>query len=61
MNEFVLNLIIAIGIFIGFFAYWGRVSGWYKEGGFVYEFFKETRIKKQEEKKQKKASKNKNN
>ncbi len=44
MNEFwikvIINIVIGIIIFGGFFIFWGRSSGWFKEGGLVYEYFK---------------------
>lgn len=44
MNEFwikvIINIVIGIIVFGGFFIFWGRSSGWFKEGGLVYEYFK---------------------
>ncbi len=40
MEKLIINICIGILIFLGFFIYWGRISGWYKEGGFFYELFK---------------------
>jgi len=40
-----LNICIGIVIVIGFFVFWGRSNGWFKKGGFVYEWWKEKRKK----------------
>lgn len=52
----VINIIIGSAIIIGFFIYWGRNSGAFKEGGIVYEFLKNLKHKKHSDK-----SKNNNN
>ena len=56
INKFWINLCIGILVFLGFFIYWGRVSGWYKEGGLIYELWHEWRNKKEQEKSKKKNS-----
>lgn len=66
MNEtlikIIINIIIGIVVFFGFFAFWGRSSGWFIEGGLVYEFLrkrKEEKIKKRQQlKAQKRAQAN---
>lgn len=54
MNEFgikvLINIAIGFVIIIGFFAFWGRSSGVFNEGGFIYELLK----KRKEEKSNKK-------
>lgn len=40
MNQLTLNLIVGLFVIIGVFAYWGRIAGWYKEGGLIYEWWK---------------------
>ena len=40
MNEFLMNFLIGIIIVVGFFIFWGRSAGWFKEGGFVYEWWR---------------------
>lgn len=58
MNEFeikiIMNVIIGFIVVIGFFVFWGRNSGVFKEGGFIYEFFKSMKNKKHDEKTNKK-------
>lgn len=46
MENLVINIVIGLVVFIGFFVYWGRISGWYKKGGIVYEFFHKKNDKK---------------
>lgn len=59
MNEFwmkvIINVVIGLAIVIGFFVFWGRTSGVFNEGGFVYELLKK---RKEEKKKMKKSEKN---
>lgn len=52
MNDFlikvIVNIVIGIIVFGGFFIFWGRSAGWFVKGGFVYEYFqkkKQTRKK----------------
>lgn len=60
MNDFlikvIVNIVIGIIVFGGFFIFWGRSAGWFVKGGFVYEYFQK---KKQNRKKpnQNKSSK----
>ena len=46
METFLINLVIGIVVFGGFFIYWGRASGWFKEGGWVNELWKQRKSKK---------------
>ena len=39
MNKILINVIIGIVVFVGFFLYWGRSSGIFKEGGLIYEWW----------------------
>lgn len=61
MNEFwikvIINIIIGLIIFIGFFTFWGRSSGWFDEGGIVYEYFKKKKEQKRRMKQQKRELK----
>lgn len=59
MENFLINLIIGILVFVGFFVYWGRAAGWYKEGGVVYELWHEFRSRKKQNKQANKKVKNK--
>ncbi len=45
METFLINFVIGIIIFGGFFLYWGRASGWFKEGGLVYKWWEKKRNK----------------
>ncbi len=44
MNEFwikvILNIMVGLVVFIGFWIFLIRRSGWFNEGGFIYEYFK---------------------
>lgn len=53
--KFLINFIIGIVVVVGFFIFWGRSNGWFKEGGIVYEYCK---TKKSEKNKHKKKNKN---
>jgi len=48
----IINIIIGIIVFGGFFIFWGRSAGWFVKGGFIYEHF-------QNKKKSKKKKSNK--
>lgn len=54
METILINIVIGFVVFIGFFIYWGRASGWFKEGGFIYEWWQK---KHSERKKQKNSPK----
>ena len=43
--QIAMNIGIGAIAIIGFFWYYGKNSGWFKEGGLVYEWFK-TKFKK---------------
>ena len=47
----IINLIIGILVVIGFFGYFARIAGWYKEGGLLYNFWKIIKEKLKKEKK----------
>lgn len=49
MQNVIINVCIGIIVFVGFFIFWGRSNGWFKEGGLVYEWWKS--IKNKDEKK----------
>ena len=40
MEKILINILIGLIVIVGFFIYWGRASGWFKEGGLVYEWWK---------------------
>ena len=44
-TNIVMNIIIGLVAIVGFFWYYGKCNGWFKEGGLVYEWFK-TKFKK---------------
>ena len=46
MQLVIMNIIIGIVVFIGFFIFYGRASGWFVEGGLVYEWLHKKRNKK---------------
>lgn len=46
METILINIIIGLFVFGGFFIYYGRASGWFVEGGLVYEWWKNKRSKK---------------
>lgn len=53
METVIINICIGLIAVIGFFWYWGKTSGIFKEGGFVYEWWikkhpKKEKIKKEE-------------
>jgi len=49
MNEFwlnvLVNVIIFFVVFIGFFIFYGKSHNWFKEGGLIYEWWKEKKKK----------------
>ena len=47
----IVNVVIFLVVFIGFFVFIGKANGWFKEGGLVYEWWQN----KKREKKQKKS------
>lgn len=56
MNEFwikvIVNIVVGVIVVLGFFTFWGHSSGWFVEGGFVYEYLKNRKAKKHQLKKQ---------
>lgn len=56
MDLIIMNIIIGLIVFIGFFIFYGRTAGWFSEGGLVYEWWKNKRTSK---KKNKNSSNNK--
>ena len=46
MSTIIINIIIGIVVVVGFFIFWGRSEGWFKEGGLVYEWLKNRKNKK---------------
>ena len=61
MNDFlmkvIINIIIGIIVFGGFFIFWGRSAGWFIKGGFVYEYFQSKKKNSKKKTNQKKSSK----
>ena len=49
--KIIINIIVGIIVFVGFFVFWGRSAGWFKKGGLVYEYLHSKKQKKAEEKK----------
>ena len=57
MNDFTIkilvNVVIFIGVFVGFIIYMKKYTNWFEEGGFLYELrkkIKESRKEKNSEK-----------
>lgn len=57
LQTILINTLVGIIIFGGFFIYWGRASGWFVEGGLVYEWWKKKRIEMKKKSKSKKTKK----
>lgn len=57
MEKIIINIIIGIIAIGGFFWYWGRSSGVFKEGGVIYEWWKNYCARKKEEKNSQKLNK----
>lgn len=53
----IINIIVGIIVFVGFFVFWGRSAGWFKKGGLVYELLQERRARKKKAKQIKKVEK----
>lgn len=49
--KFLINFVIGVVAIVGFFIFWGRSSGWFKEGGIVYEYYKNKKNRKNKRKK----------
>ncbi|MBR3882538.1 MAG: hypothetical protein IKJ36_04650 [Clostridia bacterium] len=54
MNELainiIINIIVGICVFVGFFIFFGNSNGWFKKGGLVYEWWRKKKAKKKLEK-----------
>lgn len=44
--KIIINIIVGIIVFGGFFVFWGRSAGWFKKGGLVYEYLHSKKRKK---------------
>ena len=42
--KIIINIIVGIVVFVGFFIFWGRSAGWFKKGGFVYEYLEAKKL-----------------
>ncbi len=55
MNNFwlnvLVNVIIFFVVFIGFFIFYGKSHNWFKEGGLIYEWWKNKRASIKEKRK----------
>ena len=49
--KIIINIIVGIIVFVGFFRFFGNSNGWFVEGGLVYEWNKARKAKKAAEKK----------
>lgn len=43
MEKIYIHLLIGVLVIVGFFTYWGKIAGWYEEGGLVYEWWKKVK------------------
>lgn len=39
-TQIIIHTIVGICVFVGFFIFFGKSNGWFKEGGLVYEWWK---------------------
>ncbi len=51
LQTILIQILVGIVIFVGFFIYWGRASGWFVEGGIVYEWWQKKRSERRKKKK----------
>lgn len=58
MESIIINILIGVIAIGGFFIYWGKSSGVFKDGGVINEWWKNYRARKKEERALKKNSKN---
>lgn len=58
MEIIIINVVIGIIAIGGFFIYWGKTSGVFKEGGIINEWWKNYRANKKEERALKRDSNN---
>ena len=56
MESIIINVLIGIIAIGGFFIYWGKSSGVFKEGGIINEWWKNYKARKKEEHTLKKES-----
>lgn len=49
--KIIINIVVGIIVFVGFFIFWGRSAGWFKKGGLVYEYLQDRKQRKVAEKK----------
>lgn len=59
--KIIINIIVGIIVFVGFFAFWGRSAGWFKKGGLVYEYLAEKKAARKKAKQLKKQVSNEEN
>lgn len=57
MESIIINVLIGVIAIGGFFIYWGKSSGVFKEGGIINEWWKNYRASRKEERAIKKESK----
>lgn len=57
METLIINICIGLIVIVGFFWYWGKTSGVFKEGGLINEWWKNYRAKKKAEKEEIKRDK----
>ncbi len=58
MESIIINVLIGIIAIGGFFIYWGKSSGVFKEGGIINEWWENYKASKKEERSLKKDSNN---
>ena len=58
MESVIINVLIGVIAIGGFFIYWGKASGVFKEGGVINEWWKNYKASKKEERSLKKDSNN---
>ncbi len=58
METLIINICIGLIVVIGFFWYWGKTSGVFKDGGVIKEWWRNRRARKKEEKMMKKNNDN---
>lgn len=61
MESIIINVLIGIIAIVGFFIYWGKASGIFKEGGVIREWWKNHKAQKKENRAIKKELNKKNN
>ena len=45
METIYIHLLIGVLVIVGLFTYWGKATGWYKEGGLMYELWQKLKNK----------------